>query len=148
MLIHQSDHHHYTVVHTTIPQDPHPLLIQELGLNGNSAPLPLTPAPADPVEFEYPVILPGHPFSFKSIASCSRVPLSQDEVNGYRHNPDLIHNFTFVSATAKDGTEAFQVSAILAIAKEKLFYLVFADEGPEAVSYSYKDFFELLATSE
>jgi hypothetical protein len=57
-------------------------------------------------------------------------------------------DYTFVS-TNSEGVEAFRVASILSSGrKEKLYYLVFSDEGPEAVAHSTDDFFALLASSE
>ncbi len=46
------------------------------------------------------------------------------------------------------GDEAFRVSCFLTVEDDKIFYLVFADEGAEAVSYSSSAFFTLLEASQ
>jgi hypothetical protein len=94
------------------------------------------------------MVLPARGFTFEEIASTERSPVAPAEVSGYRRNPDHLPDSTFVS-TNLEGVEAFRVASILSSGrKEKLYYLVFSDEGPEAVAHSTDDFFALLASSE
>ncbi|KAJ7888780.1 hypothetical protein B0H13DRAFT_2341841 [Mycena leptocephala] len=117
-----------------IPKHPHPLLAQELGLRQPSNTTAIAPD--------------SRPFEFPMIASAERCPVAPAEVSAYRRNPDRLPDYTFGS-TNSEGVEAFRVASILSSGrKENLYYLVFSDEGPEAVARSTDDFFTLLASSE
>ncbi|KAJ7929803.1 hypothetical protein B0H13DRAFT_1859285 [Mycena leptocephala] len=94
------------------------------------------------------MVLPARGFTVEEIASAERCPVAPAEVSAYRRNPDRLPDYTFVS-TNSEGVEAFRVASILSSSrKEELYYLVFSDEGPEAVAHSTDDFFTLLASSE
>ena len=78
-----------------------------------------------------------------------RAPVSETEFVYYKQHPEQLQKETFVSFNADDGQwEVFRVFAFLTLDGDKIFYLVFADEDPEAVAWSNSDFFNLLCTSQ
>ncbi|KAJ6537264.1 hypothetical protein DFH09DRAFT_1324368 [Mycena vulgaris] len=94
-------------------------------------------APQDDDADEYPIAMPAAGFTFEEIANLDRAPVSAGDIAAYRQNPATLPIHTSVSSTS-DGTEAFTVSSILTrgLNEEKnLLYVVFADEGAEAVAY-------------
>ena len=104
------------------------------------------PTPPTPTEPQYPLVLDATAFTLEELVSFRRIRVSTTDISKYRRNTDLLTKHTFVTS-APDGSEkAFRVSTVLT-GGEKLVYVVFADDGPEAVSYSLKDFFDLLSTS-
>ncbi len=118
-----------------MPENPHPLLRD---LYGSSAHVP----PA----IEYPIVLPGQPFSWSDILHNIRKLVSPQEFALYQSNPESLSQHMF-TASGDMGDEAFRVSSFLTIGKEKLLYLVFADQGAVAVAYSSSDLFTLLESS-
>ncbi|KAJ7246551.1 hypothetical protein B0H12DRAFT_1126108 [Mycena haematopus] len=130
---------------TPVPSDPHPLLVRELGLGVSALTTAITPAvPSFPTE------MPAASFSFDSLADLPRIPVTADDIAQYRQNPDSLLHSVFVcnSEDSEDGPEAFQVSSMLTTQTAgRLFYIVFADEGPSAVCHSAVDFFPLLSSS-
>jgi hypothetical protein len=154
--ISQSDHsrraaHTYAPSYLVIPADPHPTLVRELGLNGQTpswqknAPQPSL----SPEEFEDdpPLVLAARAFAVKDVIAASRVAVSSDELAAYKCNPDQLPAIYFLSSATPGEEEAFRLSSILLWKKEKFYYVVFADEGPEAVCHTADAFFELLSTS-
>ncbi|KAJ7093923.1 hypothetical protein B0H15DRAFT_145943 [Mycena belliarum] len=118
-------------------------------------PLPAKPsrgleAPATPSDPQvlYPIALPARSFTFDEIGTRARVRVDGAAIAEYRRTPDRLPEYIFVSETPEGLEEAFRVSCILTSgSKEKLFYLVFAGEGAEAVCHSSEEFFELLSSS-
>jgi len=77
-----------------------------------------------------------------------RVLLQDTELIQYQRNPELLQRDTFVSFNEDEAEyEAFRVSAFFT-ADERIFYVVYADEGPEALACTSIDLFDLLRTSE
>ncbi|KAJ7044897.1 hypothetical protein C8F04DRAFT_1069939 [Mycena alexandri] len=119
--------------------DMHPYLAKQLGI----APVetPSTPSSLDPL------VMPADPFTAASVRHHIRTPVTAEEITRFRRNPDPLLAGIFISAE----TEAFQVASMVVVARgdgwDRLFYLAFADEGPEAVCYSSEDLFNLLQTS-
>jgi hypothetical protein len=70
-----------------------------------------------------------------------------DNILGYCRNPDPLPSQYFLSSD----DEYFQVASMFTMGREKmkerLYYVVFADEGPEAVCHSLESFLELLEGS-
>ncbi|KAF9000808.1 hypothetical protein BDZ89DRAFT_694084 [Hymenopellis radicata] len=136
--------HQYAFSHAVIPENPHPLLREFFGGRGPDTPTSSVP-PAPPAD-EYPLVLPGQPFSWSDILQYPRESMLPTEVAFYKTNPGPLSELTFTTS-GEMGDEAFRVSSFLTIGTEKIFYLVFADEGAEAVGYSNSDFFTLLGSS-
>lgn len=90
---------------------------------------------------EYPIALAAQTLSLEEIKlGATRVQLDAAAVARYRQTPDLLLRQIFIS----EDEPAFRVSYILITETgEKLFYLVFAGEGPKAVSYSSEDPFAM-----
>ncbi|KAH8826754.1 hypothetical protein DL96DRAFT_1680722 [Flagelloscypha sp. PMI_526] len=143
------DNHSYQPSHTVIPQNSHPHLARELGLRTVGQPSPVTPAVLDLEELDYPPTMPARPFQSQTYTLCTRAPVTREEVEAYRRNPERLPSHVFATP-ASDGEdeEFFRVAAAMITGKDKVFYLVFADESSEAVAYSSEDFFSLLASSE
>jgi hypothetical protein len=77
-----------------------------------------------------------------------RVPITKTELLQYQQHPEQLQKETFVSFNPDDGEwEVFRVFAFLTLDGDKIFYLVFADKGAEAVAWSKDQFFQLLCTS-
>ena|ERR1700761_2428210 len=95
---------------------------------------------------KYPAVLPARSLTIEEIGDV-RVKVDAVDIEKYRQKPDYLPDQIFVSASSGE-IEAFRVSAILTTeAKEKLYYLVFAGDGPEAYGHSSKDFFDILSSS-
>ncbi|KAF9000800.1 hypothetical protein BDZ89DRAFT_1170251 [Hymenopellis radicata] len=140
----KSTNHRYAPSHFYMPQNPHPLLLEHFGPARNT---PTSSVPPAPSAIEYPVVLPGQPFSRSDILHYPRESMLPTEVAFYKTNPGPLSELTFTTS-GEMGDEAFRVSSFLTIGTEKIFYLVFADEGAEAVAYSSSDFFTLLESSQ
>ncbi|KAF8919021.1 hypothetical protein CPB85DRAFT_1557927 [Mucidula mucida] len=138
--------HQYAPSHAIIPQNPHPLLKEFFGGRvANTSAASESPPPTN--DSEYPVVLPGKPFSWSDILDYSRAPMLPADVACYKRNPGPLSRHTFTT-TGDMGDEAFRVSSFLTIGEQKIFYVVYADAGTEAVSYSSSDFFTLLESSQ
>ena len=98
---------------------------------------------------DYPLILPARCFKSDEIINLPCVRICETELIRYEEQPELLQKETFVSFDV-DGTkcEVYRVSAFLTTDREKIYYLVFADEGAEAVAWSSYDFFDLLLKSQ
>ncbi|KAJ6494912.1 hypothetical protein DFH09DRAFT_1206226 [Mycena vulgaris] len=135
--------HSYDTSQTTLPSQLHPLLANALAPPRRSV---STPA-ANDHPLQYPIGLPGRSFTFDEIGNAARVQVTGAAIAEYRRNPDRLPEEAFVSESP-EGLEAFRVSSILSTEnQDKLFYLVFANEGPETVYHSSDDFFALISTS-
>lgn len=149
-----SKNHVYEVVHPVIPSNLHPLLAQELGLGQPNSTQPQTTSdsaiyskPANP-SIDYPFVLPASPFTFEEIATFNRSPILPDDIIQYRRDPDSLFGCTFFSSDSEDAG-AFRVSAVMSTSDQgKLFYVVFADEGPQGICCSMEHFFGILSSSE
>ncbi|KAJ7769040.1 hypothetical protein B0H14DRAFT_3509540 [Mycena olivaceomarginata] len=89
---------------------------------------------------------PGSPLCLKDIENAERTKLDAAAILEYQRDPESLLGKHFVSDS--DGLEIYRLASIASTETEdsKLFFLVFADEGPEAVRHS-SEFFSLLATS-
>ncbi|KAJ7216579.1 hypothetical protein GGX14DRAFT_562142 [Mycena pura] len=99
--------------------------------------LPVNLPPSAP-STRLPLVIPADNFTSASIQPVNplNAQVSWEELNRYRRNPDpLLDDAIFRSAEG----EVFKVTAITTVAKvggrDRLFYVTFADEGPEAVAY-------------
>ena len=78
-----------------------------------------------------------------------RVLLQETELIQYQHRPELLQMETFVSFDEDEAEyEAFRIPAFITANQERIFYTVYADEGPEAVACTSINLFDLLRTSE
>ncbi|KAJ6576847.1 hypothetical protein B0H10DRAFT_2101774 [Mycena sp. CBHHK59/15] len=139
------DQHPYDTSQTILPPQLHPLLAKDLAHPPRRPQAP-TPA-ANDHQLQYPMGLLARSLTFEEIGNATRVKVTGAAIAGYRRNSDRLPDHIFVSESS-EGVEAFRVSSILTTEnKEKLFYLVFSGDGPEAVCHSSEDFFALLSTS-
>ena len=78
-----------------------------------------------------------------------RVSLQESELIQYQHRLELLHRDTFVFFNEDQGEyEAFHIPTFIITYQEKIFYVVYADEGPEAVACTSINLFDLVCTSE
>jgi hypothetical protein len=76
-----------------------------------------------------------------------RVLLQETELIQYQRRPEPLQRETFVSFNEAE-YEVFRIPAFITADQERIFYVVFADEGPEAVAFTHVNLFDLLRTSE
>lgn len=71
------------------------------------------------------------------------------DIKAYKRNPDPLTTeaATFIS-DGPDGLEAFRVSSFLNTGKTNIFYVVFTDQGNEALPFTEDIFFELLGSAQ
>ncbi|KAJ7781507.1 hypothetical protein B0H16DRAFT_622284 [Mycena metata] len=122
----------------------HPYLAKQLGLPPFQPPVAIPPStPAA----RYPIAVPADAFTSASVQHTQLMLLTPEDVMGFRQNPDPLVGCTYLSP----GHKYFKLAATMLIAsgdgREKLFYVVFADNGPEAVCYSSDEFFGPLESS-
>ncbi|KAK7033340.1 hypothetical protein R3P38DRAFT_3352494 [Favolaschia claudopus] len=94
-------------------------------------------------ESKYPLGLPALDLDSQDLQHVARTPLQPHQITTLRRNPDRLMDEIFIS----EAGEFYQVSSIMMSKRAKFFYLTFADEGEEAVCYTYEDFFSLLSSS-
>lgn len=81
--------------------------------------------------------------------SLPRVPVQQTELTQYQHHPELLQTETFASFDEDEAEhEIFRIPAFVTADQERIFYVMYADEGPEAVACTSIDLFDLLRTSQ
>jgi hypothetical protein len=145
-----SKNHPYQVVHAVMPAVLHPFLAD---LTQPALPLPAPAVPAvahapahAPTPVEYPLTLPGRGFTSAQIPSdATRARLAPEAVMQYHQNPDPLPGLIFGSTEGK----VFMLWSIVTTAeKERLFYVLFMDEGSLAIAHSAEDFFMLLKDAE
>jgi hypothetical protein len=125
-----------------LPATLHPFLAQELRTVIDTSPSPSTPALA-----RYPLVLPADPFTSDSVQHRARTRVTPELVKSYRRNPEPLSSQTFVSSDDEFFQVASWVTEGRGKAKETLYYVVFANKGPEAVCHS-DTFFKILENSE
>jgi hypothetical protein len=105
--------------------------------------------PSEPVPSDYPLTLAARAFESKEVMNLPRISLQETDLIQYQRHPELLQTETFVSFGEDEAEyEAFRIPAFITANQEKIFYVVYADEGPEAVSCSSINLFDLLRTSE
>jgi hypothetical protein len=118
---------------------------------------PESPAAATPIHVsserappDYPITLPARAFKSKQVMNLPRVPLQETDLIQYQRRPELLQRDTFVSFNKdEEELEVFRVAAFITGAdQERIFYVVYADEGPEAVPWTSINLFDLLRTAE
>ncbi|KAF8343486.1 hypothetical protein F5887DRAFT_973233 [Amanita rubescens] len=91
----------------------------------------------------------SEPASSKEVMNLPRVPLQEMELIQYQRCPELLQRETFVSFNEVEAYyEVFRIPAFITADQEIFFYVVYADEGPEAMVCTSVDLFDLLRTSE
>ena len=104
---------------------------------------------SEPAPSDYPTTLAARAFKSKEVMALPRVSLQRTELTQYKHRPELLQRETFVSFDEDEaGYEAFRIPAFITAGQERIFYVVYADVGPEAVACTSIDLFDLLRTSE
>jgi len=98
-----------------------------------------------PSDYDYPITLPARAFKSNEVMNLPRVSLQKTELIRYQRCPELLHRETFVSF---DEDEVFRIPLFITAGQERIFYVVYADEGAEAVACTSVDLFDLLRTSE
>ncbi len=125
-----------------IPQNPHPLLNAESFGSGSNV---RTESPVD----DWPPVLFGKAFSSSDIQDLPTTEILPTELAHYKSHPETLNDLTFMSSDRDMGEEAFRVSCFLTIGKDaqKVFYVIFADEGRDAFGHASDHFFDLLESS-
>ena len=78
-----------------------------------------------------------------------RASLQEAELIQYQRRPELLQGETFMSSSEdEEEYQVFRVPAFITASQDKIFYVVYADEGPEAVACTSDELFDLLRTSE
>lgn len=104
---------------------------------------------SEPVPSDYPTTLAARAFKSKRIMNLPRVSLQETELIQYQRRPELLQRETFVSFNEDEAEyEAFRIPAFITANQQRIFYVVYADEGPEAVACTSINLFDLLRTSE
>ena len=100
---------------------------------------------SEPTPSDYPTALPARAFKSNEVMNLPRVSLQKTELIQYQHRPELLQREIFVSFNED---EVFRIPVFITAGQERIFYVVYADEGPEAVACTSVDLFDLLRTSE
>ena len=96
----------------------------------------------------YPTTLAARAFKSKEVMNLPRVSLQETELVQYQRRPELLQRETFVSFNEDEAEyEVFRIPAFITANQRRIFYVVYADEGPEAVASASVDLFDLLRTS-
>ena len=103
---------------------------------------------SEPAPSDYPTTLAGRAFKSTEVKNLPRISLHETELTNYQHRPELLQRETFVSFDDDEAEyETFRIPMFITAGQERFFYVVYADEGPEAVAFTSIDFFDLLRTS-
>ncbi|KAF8808767.1 hypothetical protein BYT27DRAFT_7095966 [Phlegmacium glaucopus] len=104
---------------------------------------------SEPAPSDYPTTLVVCTFELKEVMNLPRVLLQETELIQYQCNPELLQRETFVSFNEDEADyKVFHILAFITADQERAFYVVYADEGPEAVACTSINLFDLLCTSE
>jgi hypothetical protein len=97
---------------------------------------------------DYPITLPARAFKSTEVMELPCVSVQETELTEYQHRPELLQKETFVSFNEDQAEyEAFRIPMFITSGEERIFYVVYADEGPEAVAFTSINLFDLLRTS-
>jgi hypothetical protein len=100
-------------------------------------------------DFDYPITLAARAFNSTEVMNLPRVSLQETELSKYQNHPELLQRETFVSFNEDEAEyEAFRIPMFITAGQERIFYVVYADGGPEAVALTSIHLFDLLRTSE
>ena len=103
---------------------------------------------SEPVLSDYPITLPARAFKSTEVMNLPCVSVQKTELMEYQHRPELLQRETFVSFNEdQDEYGFFRIPMFITPGQERTFYVVYADEGPEAVAFTSIDLFDLLRTS-
>ncbi|KAJ6539692.1 hypothetical protein B0H19DRAFT_1269976 [Mycena capillaripes] len=132
--------------HMVLPATLHPFLAELLGTSGSSQ-LPTSSSTEPPSQVpDHPMTVPARPFNSADLTSSRSIPVTATDLINFKRDHERLLFDGHVFAAEDEGT--FKVWSVNMTAdKDKWYYLVFADEGPEGVCYSSDDFFELLRVS-
>jgi hypothetical protein len=98
---------------------------------------------------DYPTTLAARAFKWTEIRNLPRASLQETELTKYQRRPELLQKETFVSFNDDEAEhEAFRIPMFITAGQERIFYVVYADEGPEAVAFTSSNLFDLLRISE
>ena len=119
-------------------------------INALSKRYPYIPPPESAVvsseqSSRYPATIPASAFKSTDVLNLPRASLQETELSKYQHRPELLQGETFVS---NEDEEAFRIPMFITAGQERIFYVVYADEGPEAVAFTSIHLFDLLRRSE
>ena len=109
------------------------------------SPAVATHVSSEPTPSDYPTTLPARAFKSNEVMNLPRISLQMTELIQYQRRPELLQRETFVSFNED---EVFRIPVFITAGQERIFYVVYADEGPEAVACTSVDLFDLLRTSE
>jgi hypothetical protein len=105
--------------------------------------------PSESAPSDYPATLPARAFQSKEVMNLPRVSVREADLNYYQRRPELVQTETFVSFDEDQAEyEVFRIPAFITAGQEKISYVVYADEGPEALACTFVDLIDLLRTSE
>jgi hypothetical protein len=105
--------------------------------------------PSEPAPSDYPATLAARAFQSKEVMNLPRVSVRETELSHYQRHPELLQKDTFVSFNEdQEEYDVFCIPAFITTGQERIFYVVYADEGPEALACTSVDLFDLLRTSE
>jgi hypothetical protein len=103
---------------------------------------------SEPAPSDYPATLAARAFQSKEVISLPLVSVQETDLTHYQRRPELLQRETFVSFDEDQGYNVFRIPAFITAGQERIFYVVYADEGPEALACTSIDLFDLLRTSE
>ncbi|KAK2467547.1 hypothetical protein APHAL10511_000402 [Amanita phalloides] len=105
--------------------------------------------PSEPAPSDYPATRAARAFKSNEVMNLPRVLLQEAELIQYQRCPELLQRETFMSFNEDEAEyEVFRIPAFITADQERIFYVVYADEGPEAVACTSVNLFDLLRTSE
>ncbi|KAM6501540.1 hypothetical protein JOM56_001517 [Amanita muscaria] len=97
----------------------------------------------------YPNTLVARPFKSKEVMNLPRVSVQETELIQYQRRPELLLRETFMYFDEDEAKyQVIRIPVFLTADQERLFYVVYADEGPEAFAFISVHLFEILRTSE
>ena len=106
-------------------------------------------ASSEPEPFIYPNVMTGLAFKSEEIMKLPRVSLQETELILYQRCPELLLKETFVSFNEdEEEFEVIRIPAFLTTAQERICFMVYADQGPDALAINDYHLFDLLRTSE
>ena len=109
---------------------------------------PTGPSDYPTAQSDYPTTLATRGFKSTEVMNLPRASLQETELNNYHHHPELLYKETFVSFNNDEAEyEAFRIPMFITAGQERIFYVVYADEGPEAVAFTSSNLYDLLRTS-
>ena len=99
---------------------------------------------------DYPISLPARAFKITDVNNRPLVPIQKTELIEYQHRPELLQKETFVAIDEEKEEpeyEAYRIPMFIVSGQERIFYVVYADEGSEAVAFTSDNLLDLLRRS-